>query len=143
MSATHTWEPHGLHGRLTGTVSAAELLHATMEVQADPRFDELHYMLIDYTEVTAIDLADKAMDEVRALRAAGQRSNPWIRVAVIAADPGLRVELQSSAELQEMPYVCRLFDNEYDARQWVMGGNADEESARTPRQAELNLFSLQ
>ena len=53
MPAEHHWESKQLlHTYYTGKVTADDLINGALEIGSDPRFDDLRYIIGDWTKST-------------------------------------------------------------------------------------------
>lgn len=115
-----TWEEKGVLRRYFGHLSGAELIRAVVEVEADPRFDSIRYVLNDFLDVDSIAVSDEDIMEISALDGAAQLSNPRIRVAVVTQDEDMRRHTESYAASGLHGYPTRVFTNQVQARAWLM-----------------------
>lgn len=119
MSCEIEWKPNGVVKRLTGSVSAAQLLHAIVDTQGDPRFDTLRYVVADCLDCADFIFHPREVQEMAALGKAGAVSNPHIRVAVVATLPAAveAAKLYASSPLNAFP--VRIFGSRDEAEQWI------------------------
>ncbi|MGJ8653991.1 MAG: hypothetical protein ACSHX8_12015 [Opitutaceae bacterium] len=86
MPYTIEWNQDGLIWTYTGIITGQELIQSNMDVYGEPRFDEIHYQIVNMLQVTENLVTDADMRKVAYLDMAAARTNPKIRVAVIQAD---------------------------------------------------------
>ena len=120
------WEPEGVHKSFTGFVSGRELTESATKVQGDPRFDEMRYLINDFSNIAGNDLSIDAFLDLAAANYGAHASNPNCRIVFVTTDPGLMkiIEntLMSSYQVEIKPTLL-------DARDWL---------DRQPRQHELS-----
>jgi hypothetical protein len=115
---TH-WKRDGVVKRLTGSVSAAQLLHAIVDTQADPRFDEIRYVIADCLDCADFVFHPTEIQEMAAIGKAGAISNPHIRVAVVATLPAAIAGATQYALSPLNAFPMRIFDTREDAERWI------------------------
>ena len=52
MSHTNTWNENGLFRKFTGEISPEEILKSNFDMHVDPRFENIKYVINDFTDVT-------------------------------------------------------------------------------------------
>lgn len=111
------WDSRGVIGEFQGFVTGAEYLDLLNKIFADPRFDELHYLISDFAKANGHNLADSEIEELAAFCWASTLSNKRIRHVIIVKDPAVRSavsRLKSSSE-----NLCHIFSDMERARQWL------------------------
>lgn len=121
MPISLQWEPHGVVRVITGDVETGELLNSVADLQNDPRFDELRFVVEDLSEVGAVQLDDAGMDMLIASAIGAAFSNPHIRIAVVATSPQVHSLARQFAA--HSPYITHTFPTLADARDWIAGGD--------------------
>lgn len=82
------WRDRGVEWRYSGVLTGSELLASNEAIYGDPRFDDLRWQLVDLSDVTGFDVSERNMKFLAHFDAAAARTNPKIRVAVIAPHSG-------------------------------------------------------
>lgn len=120
MSYEIIWEPRGVVKRHYGFLSSAELLAAAQVIQGDRRFDNLRYIINDFSDVDAHDVDIAAIEEFAALRIGAAFVNQDILSPVVAANElgRLIVEFLRSP-MYANGHPVELFASMADARAWV------------------------
>ena len=95
MACEIVWEHRGVHKRLSGHVSAREFERSVETVQADPRFDEIRYVINDFSAVTGHGLDEQHLLELAAIQYGAQASNPQVRAVYVGVDPELARQLRA------------------------------------------------
>ena len=119
MPCKVNWEQRGVHKEFSGAVTADEFVRSTEVVQADPRFDSLRYIIVDYRDVTAYEIDNDAVDLVTAWRIGSYSSNPKIRLAFIAVDERLADAIKQAIEHDSLPFSSKFFSTIDQAREWA------------------------
>ena len=119
MSFELTWEPCGVYRRYWGDVSMAERRRSLELICADPRFDDLHYVITSYLDVDSCDISPAANKEIAALHIGPSRTNPRIRIAAVVTDARIiqSIEHFIGLEMTSLPYC--IFPSVAAAREWV------------------------
>lgn len=136
MPCTLQWEPPLVTGTFTGIVTVAEFLGAAQEINADSRFDELRYIVSDFTDMAGhtIDLDDIA-ESLAVMGIGGMATNPNIQVVIITTDETL---IALDRMVHAAPLSCShgsvIFDDRASAKQWI------ENDALTPKWAMRTLI---
>lgn len=120
MPCEIVWEHKGVHQRLSGHLSTGELQDSVETVQADPRFDEIRYVINDFSAVTGHELDEQQLLELSAIQYGAQASNPRVWVVYVGADPELTRRLRSiQIDASQPAYRVALFDALPQARDWL------------------------
>jgi len=124
MTIKHHWEKHGLHTQYIGNLTGKELLKAALDTSGHPRFDELRYVIGDwsYALETTTDPAD--VEELIAYITAMAFTNPTIKNASVMNEKESNQGLVSLYALlaRELPWDVRSFHTLQEARVWVREG---------------------
>lgn len=127
------WEPpQGVVKRLFGQVSGAELIASGVQVEADPRFDALSYVINDFRDCTAVNVLPRQVEEMAAIDAVAALTNPRIRIAIVATHPEILAGAQAYASDPLTVYPTRLFATMDEARAWVCVATAGAAQPETP-----------
>jgi hypothetical protein len=120
MAHENTWEAQGVVKRFTGFLTATELVRATEEVGADPRFGNLRFIVNDFLSVGGNDIDEETVLHIAALHAGAAFTNPNILIAYVATD----IELAALAgrvkeALFSEKHIMKAFTTMDDARAWL------------------------
>lgn len=110
------WKQDGLIWTYSGILTGTELIQSNMDVYGDPRFDEIHYQIVNMLQVTENSVTDADMRKIAYLDMAAARSNPNIRVAIIQADH-LAQEYEDYTTDNHWPTKC--FTDLASAKKWA------------------------
>ncbi len=121
MTCKIVWEHKGVCKRLSGHVSADEFVRSVETIQADPRFDDIRYVINDFSAVTSHELDEDRLIELAAIQYGAQASNPQVRAVYVGTDPQLTQRLESILLEGPQPPVYRvtLFPTLPQARDWL------------------------
>ena len=120
MPYSNVWESRGVCTRFSGTVSAGEYVRSAEEICADPRFDDLRFVIKDLLAIDAHSIDLEAIDPIAAIRYGARYSNPNIYLILLTADPRLAplAEPDSSPLLRGLYETCA-FADEAAGRRWL------------------------
>ena len=122
MPCEIVWEHRGVHKQLSGHLSASEFQRSVEAIQADPRFDEIRYVINDFSAVTGHGLDEQHLLELAAIQYGAQASNPQVRAVYVGVDPELARQLRAILiDSQRSLYRVALFDTLPQAREWLQG----------------------
>ncbi len=123
MPISLQWERHGAVKVLTGDVTGDELFNALADLQNDPRFDALRYVVEDFSGVGSVQLDAAGMDMLVDGAIGAALSNPHIRIAVVTGTPLLRTLARQFAA--QSPYITQTFASLAAARAWIAEGDVE------------------
>ena len=119
MSYDVFWEPRGVVKRFEGVVSSADMIRSVVETEADARFDSLRFVINDFRDVSQIEFGVQEVSEVATLDLGASRTNPAIRIAVVATLPEVIAMAEHYANSPLNVYPTRIFASMEAARAWV------------------------
>lgn len=120
MPYSLVWEPDGVLVEFSGPLTARELIHSTRQLQSDPRFDEVNYVINDLSVVTGHQLSDEALRELSALNYGAFASHPNCRIVYVTTDEALAGHLDAILMAPEMvSYEIRSQPTVSAARDWL------------------------
>ena len=120
MAYEIVWEPEGVVRQFSGTVSAREFINSVERVQGDPRYDDMRYVINDFSASTAQTFSDDTFTDLAVLHYGAYVSNPNCRVVFVTTDKVLvgmvRRILQSGSVIS---YQTEVFPTVAEARDWL------------------------
>ena len=120
MSHLNKWEREGLYREFSNKISGEEVLKFNLEIQGDSRFDDIRYVINDFTNIVDFDFSDLDVQKIAAIDNAASKSNPDIKVALISNSDPLLVWFNNYCDaMKGSKYVCKIFANTDDAYEWV------------------------
>ncbi|MFL6698214.1 MAG: hypothetical protein ACJ8GJ_13690 [Vitreoscilla sp.] len=120
MPYSNLWECRGVCTRFSGFVSAAEYVLSAQEICADPRFDDLRFVIKDLLAIDDHSIDRDAIEPIAAIRYGARYTNPNIYVILLTTDPRLAplTRPDASSFLRGLYETCA-FADEAAARRWL------------------------
>lgn len=116
----HQWEGHGLVRKFEGVVSLKELAQSDVIVQADARFDGIHFIIDDFrTCDNVVDIDKDLVDELAAIASAAVRFPTVFRHAVVAKSPMVLKLAEDFVNSGFINFPDQQFQDMGEARAWV------------------------
>tara|TARA_B100000809_G_C15138370_1_gene531693 strand:- start:1474 stop:1851 length:378 start_codon:yes stop_codon:yes gene_type:complete len=121
MSIKHEWLPHGLHIRYLDFVCGDSLLAAALEVSGDERFDDLRYIIGDWSGCTEAVVSTEEVATLAAYVKAIARSNSRIiNLNVMRKDFGNQAFINLYMVLtDDVPWQVLAFRSLTEAESWL------------------------
>ena len=113
------WEPAGVYRHYSGYTSFEELVESVLIVENDQRFDEIRYVINDFLASEQVSFTPEGITELSAVDGAAERSNPNIRIAIVADRPEIRAAGEAYIAAGLNTYETRIFSTLAEARQWA------------------------
>lgn len=114
------WEPEGVIRQFSESVSAREFMQSVERVQGDSRYDDMHYIINDFSSASASALGEEVFTELAVLHYGAYASNPNCRVVFVTADKTLAGLVRKI--LQQGPvvsYPTEVLPTLVEARDWL------------------------
>ena len=120
MPYANVWEPRGVCTQFSGFVTAEEYVRSAEDICADPRFDELRFVIKDLLAIDGHSIDREAVEPIAAIRYGARYSNPNIYLILLTADPRLAplARPDSKSFLRGLYDTCA-FADEAAARRWL------------------------
>lgn len=113
------WEPRGVVLHFFGQISGKDPEQATIEYQCDIRFDNLLYVIADYSQIEGCHAKPADIEDVW-VRDAGERlSNPEIVKAVVATSPEVIAMANEYKTVGSLVFPVKVFSTMTEAIEWV------------------------
>jgi hypothetical protein len=116
------WEERGSLVRYSGIVTDHDVRQSTLDQYNDHRFETLKYQIVDFTNVTKLDLSSELVRWVAKFDAQASERNPLIRTAVVGDEPllkGLANMYRSNFDLSDGSWEQEHFSTMDEARAWA------------------------
>jgi hypothetical protein len=107
-----------VYRRFYGTVSAQDVRNACEEIAADPRYEDIRYVLSDFLEASPA-LSEHEAFALAQLERVRFFDNPDVVNAVIAADPRLFGCIPYLEAADRAPCPTAIFTTVGEARHWI------------------------
>lgn len=120
MPHNNTWEEQGLYRLFSGVVSGEEILRSNFDVQVDPRFQKIKYIINDFSEVTGVNL-DAGHTEIFAKTDdIIANSKGRLKIALLVSQKELLPLAENYKNLMNGKlFECKIFPTIATARDWV------------------------
>ena len=113
------WKGNGLHRVFTDKTSGDEVLRSNLRIHGDSRFDDIGYVINDFTQVLEFEISHFDINRIVAVDNAAALSNASLNIAIVATlEPLLDWIHVYGEKMQDSPFNCKIFDNVHDAYQW-------------------------
>lgn len=122
MACTLFWEKYGVIEMYSGRVTGTDMTSINELVAADPRFDDLHWVIADTSKAFSTSGIADYYEEAAAMAHAASLTNSRITVAVVAPDPEL-AETISKFQKYPIPFPFQIFPTMEAARAWVLAAS--------------------
>lgn len=113
------WEPKGVYWKYYGQVSGKEVIGASTEIYGDPRFDDLKYKLVDFTDVEIFNMNNDEMLQIACQHKAANLSNPNIKNALISNEKTKDLSEKFSAFFKGSTWEVQVFQDINEANEWL------------------------
>ncbi|MBI4998298.1 MAG: hypothetical protein HZC22_15680 [Rhodocyclales bacterium] len=113
------WKPRGVIKRFFGHVTDHDMLQSVLEIESDRRFDDLRYVINDFSGITGSSVDVPTVEEIAIADKGASLSNPSIRIAVVTTSPEIRTLAECYAGSPLNAYQMRIFASEGEARSWL------------------------
>ena len=117
MSFVHCWEPSEITTTDRGDLVLEEVLESHQRMAADPRFDDLKFMIVDTLPVERVALIESDVVQINAFLTGPALTNPNIFAVVIALHPAVLRFVAVYAQLPDRRYDMRVCSSMVSARQ--------------------------
>ncbi len=119
MTCVLTWEKRGVVQTFSGFVTADELVTAIQTVWARVDFDELRFIIRDFSAASFVTLDATVVEALVIARVGTRQTNPYIRVAVVGGVQAARfVEMTNEEPLKGTRETLHFLTLER-ARDWL------------------------
>lgn len=120
MAVLNFWESRGVYRQADGVLNGSELLQSVIEVEGDSRFDEIRYVINDFSMVSEFKISNADILAISAMDKASAYTNSNIKIALVTGEHQLEeIYSQYNNMFETPPYPNRLFRTLEEARLWV------------------------
>lgn len=120
MAYNIVWEPDGIHGEYSGFVTGREMIESATKIQADPRFDEVRYVINDFANVTRYDLSEEAFTDLGVANYGAHASNPNCRIVYVTIDKDLTKIIENTLKSPDLrSFQVEVKPTLLEARDWL------------------------
>lgn len=114
-----TWEPRGVYKRFHGVVPFQEYMRSQERVLADPRADDIRYVINDLIEVDSYSVTDDQAEYAAAITRGASISNPRLQIAYVTTDSRVLMLIKAASIISS--YALHAFPTRVEARKWAAG----------------------
>jgi hypothetical protein len=114
------WLPQGIIWTFTGKVTTTEILQRNMKIHGSERFDALRYEIADFTGAEGYEATRMEVRRIAYLGKAAAKSNPRVKVAIVAPDETNEYLVEYLTHAREGPWKTEVFQSLEDAKNWVL-----------------------
>ena len=119
MSYVLVWEQRGVVKTFTGFISSQELADSFQAVTGHFKFDEIRYIISDFTAATCVTIDASAVEALVIARVGTYHTNPRVRVAVVGGSEAARFVAATNDGPLQGTRETRLFMTLALAREWL------------------------
>lgn len=120
MSHLNIWEKKGLYRKFENKINGEEVLTSNLTIQGDSRFDDIRYVINDFTQIIDFEVSSTDINVIAATDNAASISNPNIKIAIVSShEPLLTWIKHYCGIMKDAPFDCKIFDNINDTYKWV------------------------
>jgi hypothetical protein len=129
MPFTLLWEPKGVVIEFSGRVSIVDIKGAAEEYSGDRRFDELDFIIADYSQVSSCAARPAEIEDVWIVDYGAKRSNPKVRKAVVATNTEVIALADFYVHRLGDAFTLQVFSTLVEARIWVSSRTSASQTA--------------
>jgi hypothetical protein len=120
MAYQNKWTEDGLYRTFTKITSGKEVLDSNLSIQGDSRFDDIKYVINDFTRTVEFDVTEYDIKKIVVIDNVAAISKPALRIAIVATLQPLLdwIDLYCK-NMQGSAFQCEMFENKDDAYGWV------------------------
>ena len=120
MPCSVEWKAMGVRWKLTGIVTGREMNLVNRNIFQDRRFHSITYQLMDFTGMESLEATAKEVRETAFQDMVAARTNPDIKVAIVAPQDLMKKMFEIYDEYTEpSQWETRLFNTLEDANKWL------------------------
>jgi hypothetical protein len=124
-----TWEASGgLLRTYSGTVGWAEMNESIAKVHGDPRYEDLRYVINDFTQCDSLDITRDQLEDIAARVSGAEYSHKQrkilkhFRTAYVVTTPTVRDTVVAFFEAIIVDTPVNIFETLPEARAWIQLG---------------------
>ncbi len=119
MSYKLSWKVRGVIKHFSGHLTDKQLMQSVIDVEGDSRFDSLRYVINDFREVISVSVDNTVVEEIAAIDMSAAKTNPNIRIAIVATSPEIITASEQYAYSPFNAYPTRIFSSMEEANSWL------------------------
>ena len=103
----------------SGHITIRDILNASVDYEKDCRFDDLLYVIADYSQITSYNSEPEHIDDVWVVDTGAKLSNRQIRKAIVTTNLEVILMAKRYKESTDSPFPVEIFTTEAEARKWL------------------------
>ena len=112
MTVKNQWNNKSLYRNFHDTTSGEEIIDSNLALHGDSRFDDLKYIINDFSEVKHFTVTDIDISLIANIDNVGVLSNRRLKIAIVATDKALLAWVDLYCKrMDTSPYQCKIFHN--------------------------------
>lgn len=120
MAVSNTWEEHGLYREFSGKIDGEEIWGANLALHGDERFDQIKYVINDFTHIDGFEIRDVDVDAIVVMDKTASISKPTLNIAIVVGFNSFRdLAIKYQQKMNGSAYQCEIFNSTTDARAWI------------------------
>lgn len=119
MAHILNWEEHGVYWKYSGEVTGEEIISTSTEIYGSPRFDQLRYKLVDFSEATSITISEDEVKRITFQHAASSQTNSRIKNAIVINPNDERTKIFVEILSKHSNWEVKAFSSLEEANQWL------------------------
>ena len=119
MANKLTWEQNGVYWKYSEKVTGQELLETSTVIYGDPRFSDIRYKLVDFTDVDTVEIDKEDIIRVACQHRAAVLSNPRIKNAIVLNSKNNKLANKFVDLFKGSSWEVQLFQSVDEANTWL------------------------
>lgn len=120
MAHTYYWEAEGLYRKFFDEISGEEILTSNFEIQSEPEFSEIKYIINDFSDVSGVTVQKEHTGIYARTDDIISDSKGRLDIAIVANNEEiLSLAENYRQEMKNRSFTCEIFKSLPEAREWV------------------------
>ena len=123
MAIISTWLENdlGLYRQFNGDISVVDIVKGSLDLQQNPKFKSIRYVIDDYLNVTSIVFKAEQTQSIANVVRMRANTKEYLKIAIISRDSeeSKAVANEFCEQMKECHYQCQVFYSLDDAKAWV------------------------
>ena len=119
MSYKLVWEQRGVVLHFSGQITISDIVNASVDYEESPQFDDLLYVIADYSQITGCNATSEHIDDVWIVDRGAKFSNNRIKKAIITTTPEVIAMANRYRSAPDPAFPVKIFSIEAEAREWL------------------------
>jgi hypothetical protein len=122
MPYVNEWKNKGLHRTFSGIITGKEVLISNINIQNDEKFNDIDYVLNDFTRIESFNISDFHVNKVSTIDNIAARSNDRLKIIIVANNEGfLKFVDMYLTQMEDSPFECVVFHDMESALNSIPG----------------------